>query len=232
MASLMDIFRTAPAEHQPATQTPQPQQASPDQPPQAQEPQGLDRFSDLFSPKEGDVSPTNFDPSKLFEMTPESQQALASEIGNMNFVQGAVTPEIAQAIQAGGDEALKAIPALVNGASKQAFTAALQAAMKINQASLTKAAPAMEARMTDILRQRSVESAVKDANPVFSHPAAKPILDALVPQLQARYPKASETEIKQMASDYITDLASLGVPKEESSKKGDTMETDWSSWLS
>lgn len=234
---VFDLFRPAsqvPAQPQQPQQQQQPQGEQQQQQQQQQEPQptGLDAYNSLFTPDENDAKLTDFDPNALFSTTPEAQAQLAEEISKLNFVSGAATPEILEAIQAGGDDAIKALPVLMNKVAQAAFDASLKAAMQINKTSLSKAAPAMESRMSEILRRNQVEESVRTANPVLNHPSGKVIADALVNSFMTKYPNASPAELKEKANQYIMDIAGAGVPKsQESSADDDIMSTDWSKFL-
>jgi len=74
---------------------------------------------------------------------------------------------------------------------------------------------------------------VFDDNPAFSNPAVAPLIEAQVAQLALKFPKASPTELKGMAQEYLKDMANLINPqKSDASPKRGTAkdEDDWSSY--
>ena len=105
-------FNRAPAaEPAPAPQAPQAPTTSVEP-----EPAPLTKQAEWFKPAETDHKPVEFDPTKLFNANPEELQ---KAIGGLNFVQSAVTPEVMQKIQAGGEEATQATLSLVNSVAQQ-----------------------------------------------------------------------------------------------------------------
>lgn len=252
--SVLDLFRSMSSGQQPIIQGQQPGQPNQGQqgqigqadgqqpkfdaqgkpiPAGGEAPQGLDATKSWFTPAETDAKPSNFDPAALFATTPEAQQALLTEVGKLNFIEGAATPEMITAIQAGGDDAVKALPALMNKVAQNAFAAALKASMQISQTAFAKAAPAIEGKMNDTINRRRITEAVTTANPVLSHPSGKIIADALIDSFAKKYPTASETELKELANKYITDISTVGMPQPATDKKSASkMETDWSTFMS
>lgn len=244
---IMDMFRGSPQHGTPAEPTPTntANQAAGDgiaggeidqntgKPITTTELTGLDRSKDWFTPAESDAKPTDFNPAALFASTPEAEAQLAQAVGKLNFMDGVATPEVMQAIQAGGDDAIKVLPQLFNKVAQNAFGAALKASMQISQTAFTKASPAIEGRVNDLLKHRQIEDAVKTANPVLNHPSGKVIADALVQSFSAKYPNATKEEIQKLANQYITDIASTGVPAKETGKQtDDIMATDWGKFWS
>lgn len=232
MAGIMDLFRSTPPASTAPTVPTDSSESREQQQQQSNEPTGLDRANDWFKPAETDVKPTNFDPAALFQTSPEAQQALQQEVAKLNFIEGAATPEMMQAFQAGGDEALKVLPQLMNRVAQNAFSAAMKASMQISQTAFTKAAPAIEGKISDTMRRDKYAEAVYSANPVLSHPSGKVIADALIQSFVTKYPNATTEELKQLANQYITDIAETGVPKPHDKKEPNKMETNWAEFWS
>lgn len=212
----------------PAATEQQPTQQVPAQTPQAPEaePAPLTTQAEWFKPAETDHKPVEFDPTKLFNANPEELQ---KAIGGLNFVQSAVTPEVMQKIQAGGEEATQATLSLVNSVAQQTMQASMQASTKMIEAALAKAAPAFQAKISEQTRSERIESAIKEASPIYNSPASEFIVQALKDRFTAKYPNATAEEWRQMAAGYAQDLVKVGSPKQEQSQEAPS--TDWARFL-
>lgn len=237
--SIMDLFRSAPAQT-PATPaaTPAPEAS---QPQPAQQPQAatatpaaqanpLDAFKDLWTPpKEGEQQPANFDPASMFQIDPAKiQQA----VGQMNFA-GTVTPEVLAQITAGGEDAAKAFMAAMNGVAQQAFAQSMIGSAKLVEQAMTKANTSLDARLREGIRQQQVSSSLRESNPMLAHPAAQPIVAALEAQFTQKYPTATPQEITKLATDYLSKFATLASPAQEpASAPKAPDDVDWEKFFS
>lgn len=196
----------------------------------APEPEGLDKFTDLvnFTP-DPDKVPKPFDPSTLINADPE---ALAKQVSQMNFVQGAITKEDAEVIAAGGADAIGVMAKALNTVAQKAFMQATLAAKNISSETLKQSLSHLDTRVDERLRNQQVSSALAEANPALAHPVAKPLIDAVMPKIQAKYPGASPTEVRDMAVSYLMEFANaVNPPKEDKPARAPGEVLDWGEWL-
>lgn len=189
----------------------------------------LVKQGEWFKPAETDVKPFELDTSKLFNSDPKQ---LSEAVGQLNFMQGMITPDIRTKIEAGGPEATDTMLALINRVGQQTMSAAMQASAKMVETAMAKAAPAMDQKVSEQLRSQRVEDAIKESNPVFASAGGKFMLDAVKTAMLAKFPNASTQEIKDNAQTLIADMLKVGGPKEEVvDKNKDIMGTDWNKIL-
>lgn len=225
--SIMDMFRgakpttpmeTAEKTHasnlesgQPTGQPQAPNQPHPENKTDA-ELNPLDRFKELWAaPKEGDPVPANFDPSKMFQIDPSKIQ---QEVSKINFA-GSVTPEMLNAIQAGGEDATKAFAQAMNAVAQQTFAQSMLASAKLVEGALTQANNSLDSRIEQRAKQFQASNSLRETNPALAHPAAAPIVTALEQQFAQKHPTASPSELTRMAQDYLSTFASVAAGKKE-----------------
>ena len=197
------------------------------------EPAPLDAFSDLWktapvdpnapAPQEGVFG--NVDPKKFMEAA-----------GKVDFSK-AIKPEMLAAIQAGGEDGVKAFAAAMNSVAQNVYAQASFASTKITEQALAKARESFESNIPNLIKQQTAAEALRNENPVFSHPAAAPILGAIQSQLAVKFPQASATELTAMAKTYLENFATgISAPataaaaKKVQDAKG-ANETDWSTFI-
>lgn len=230
--SIMDFFRGAPATtQQPAAPAPAATQApvqgtqpaaAPEAPAAPANP--LDEFKNLWeAPKEGDPTPPNFDPTKLFQIDPAKIQAA---VGQMDFTQS-VTPDLLQQVTAGGEGAVQALAKVMNTVAQTAFAQSMLGASKLVETAMVKANDSLDARMKEGIRQQQISTQIRETNPALNHPAAQPLVAALEAQFTQKYPTASPTEITKMAQDYLVKFASVANPSSPSQQQTTPPGEDW-----
>lgn len=182
-----------------------------------------------FTPAETDAKPVELDTSKLFTTDPAQ---LAAAIGNIDFTQGAVTPELAAAIEAGGPGATQALVAIMQKSTQQVMHASMQATAKMVEGAMAKAAPVMDQKMAAQMRSREVESAIRESNPVFGTEGGKMMLISMRDAMLAKFPNATSAEIADNAKSFIAELVKVGGPQEaKQDPNKDIMGTDWGTFL-
>lgn len=197
----------------------------PPAPEPAKEATPLDAFAELWKnepPTEGQ-QPTgvfgNVDPKRFMEAA-----------AKVDFSK-AITPETLQAIQTGGEEGVKAFAAAMNSVAQNVYAQASFASTKITEQALEKARQAFIAEIPNHIRASTASESLRAENPIFSHPAAAPILGAVQSQLAVKFPQASAAELTAMAKTYLENFASGVSPKKVEEPSSKTKETDWSSFL-
>ena len=196
------------------------------------EPAPLDAFSDLW--KTAPIDPNAPAPDTVFgNVDPKKFMEAA---GKVDFSK-AIKPEMLAAIQAGGEDGVKAFAAAMNSVAQNVYAQASFASTKITEQALAKARESFESNIPNLIKQQTAAEALRNENPVFSHPAAAPILGAIQSQLAVKFPQASATELTAMAKTYLENFATgISAPataaaaKKVQEAKG-ANETDWSTFL-
>jgi hypothetical protein len=223
---ILDLFSSKPATE--ATPAPAGTPATPTS--EAPEPTGLDKFTDLatFVP-DPEKAPKPFDPAELISADPE---ALQKQVSQMNFIQGALTKEEAQAIAEGGEGALNAMAKALNAVAQRSFMQATLAAKEVSAETLRKSLSHIDERINSNLRQDKINAALSEANPALSHPAAKMVMANLIPQIQAKFPEASPEEVKEKTLEYFTEFTKAFSPTKEEVKPTVPGEVEnWFDWV-
>ena len=132
---------------------------------------------DTIPNQEADAPMTQkLDPVKL-------QQAIAKS--DFSTV---ITPENLAAIAAGGDEATKAFASSMNQVSQQVMNQSVLASNKMIEQAIERVNTTWEAKLPALLKKQNLNESVASADPIFSNPAVKPIMEATQLQLAAKYP--------------------------------------------
>jgi len=239
---LFNLFSSAPAQQATATQPQQQMQpATPgnippgtgtnNTPPQpaitesAATPSPMDKFADLWKT---DPNAAKSGPEALFSVDPAK---LMESVRSVNFAPQ-ISPELAQAIQGGGENAVQAVATLLNQTAQNTYAQAAVASTKIVEQALAKAQQSYDQRIPDMVKQFQVRESLRAENPMFNNPAVSPILSALETAMTSKYPNATSAEIKNMAKDYLEQFATSILPKQPTAQEAATAnQLDWGSWL-
>lgn len=223
--SILDIFKSAPAPAvpapiDPATAAP----AAPIEPAAIKAP--LDDFTTLWETDVKSGEPTDqslfggLDPQKVFEAA-----------GKANFA-GAITPEMHAAINAGGDGAQAAFSQAINAATQAAFAQSTIAATKLIEQAINKTNARNLAELPSLVKRHTAADSLHTENPALSNPAAAPIIQAIQAQLAVKHPDATASQLKTMATDYLSNFAEVVKPtKAPEAAKSAPGEVDWSTFL-
>ncbi len=162
-------------------------------------------------------APVVLDPKDVQEVV--SKQNLASSI----------TPEQTAAITAGGEEAAKALAEIVNSVAQSTLVQATLVSNKLAEQAIEKAIARNAAGLPAALRAAQVAAAASTANPDVNHPAAKPILDLITPQILERNPDATPSEVIELQNTYLIALGEMFAPKAASTEVPDSQ--NWEKYL-
>lgn len=211
----------APRQQLPASQQPAAQPATPSAQPAATatpavqgstaDPSGtpapvtspLDKFSSLWQTtatggeQATDKSYVSMDPAKLAEAT-----------GKLNFTAG-LQPEQLQAVFSGGDQAVQAFQTALNSTAQQSFQTAMIGASRLIEQALKSQRQDVLGEIPGLFKNQMLTSQVFEENPALSHPSVRPLIEVLQTQFAAKFPEASNSELRKMAADYLTQTASL-----------------------
>lgn len=192
-------------------------------------PTGLASHAGMFKSAETDYKAPDFDPTKLFDKDPKKIQEAISQI---NFVNG-VTAEQKAAIEAGGEGAVAAMMQLVNQVGQQAINVSMQANAGMVESAIAAAAKHVDTRFEHKTREQRIEQAIIKSNPAFANEGGKPMVDFFKGTILAKYPNATDAEIKDQITSYLKDFNDAGVPAEEDTgpKTNGGADDNWSDWM-
>lgn len=186
----------------------------------------LDEFKDLWQ-NDPNAKPPVKEP--LFNIDPAKLAAAAK--GN-DFTK-AITPEMMQAIAAGGEGAVAATLAAMNAMSQKTFGDSALATTKIVEQALEKQSKQFQEMLPNLIKNQNLSENLRNTNPIFNHPAAAPILDMFKNQVAQKFPNATAAEQQEMAMKYVKSFAEAANPAAPSAQQvAAASETDWSSFLS
>lgn len=236
--SILDIFSSKPAPVA-ATATPAAQATS------ADATQTAAPNADATSAKPADVSTTPLDGfTKLWETddssTDTTNQSLFGDLDHKkvfeaakgaNFA-GAISPEVLQAVAAGGEGATAALQQAINSSTQAAFAQAMIASTKLIEQAITKTNAKNLADLPGLVKRHTAADSLHTENPALSNPAAAPIIAAVQAQLALKHPDATASQLKAMATDYLSNFADVvkPAPKVEAAKPK-AGEVDWSTFI-
>lgn len=188
-----------------------------------------DEFKSLWdAPKEGEghnpSAPLKFnvDPAKV-------RQATRAQ----DFTK-VITPELMSKISEGGQEAMSAMLSAMNSMAQEVAAQSAMTNAEVIQAALEASRQNTLRDIPSMVRKQGISTALREDNPLFSNPAAQPMLQALEAQLVNKFPQASPQEITEYARRYLVSFAqetstTLG-PKDPKQVASDARgkEIDWS----
>ena len=152
---------------------------------------------------------TPVDPNAPIVLDPKDVQEVVSQ---QNLAKS-ITPEQTAAIAAGGEEAAKALAEIVNSVAQATLTQSMLVNNKLSDQAIARALKAQAATLPAELRAAQVATAASTANPDVNHPAAKPILDLITPQILERNPDITPSEVVELQNAYLTALGEMFAPK-------------------
>lgn len=180
----------------------------------------LDEFKDIWQPNE--TQPSG-----------DGQGKPAGE-GKPNKPQGPNYGEIAKRIDfarlipqelltkaTSGDAA--AFAQVINSVSQATFAASMRMANDFS----ARASKEAETRLTSSLPEHFKKFSLSDStpkNPTLSHPAVRPMIEAIKAQLAMKFPEATTADLNQKAEQYVGAMFSeigKGTPQEKSEQQAD-----------
>ena len=158
---------------------------------------------------------------------PLDAEQLQKVMGGADFSK-AVTPEMMAAIVAGGDGAATAFTTATNAMVQQAMIQSTLINDKLTKQAVDRAIQATEARIPGLVREQSSAAHIQDANPAFSNPAIKPVIDATRVKLMEKNPNATPQQINAQLTDFLTAMSETVNP----GPKADPLAggTDWNNF--
>lgn len=193
-------------------------------------------FDNLWEPNE--IDPDN-PPEEFAGYLPNIDPKVFGErVNQMDFARN-IKPELLQAIAAGGDGALKALPEVINMMGRQFFTQTFNASKNMTAAGLTS----VEKRfMNDLIptsiRDSFIDENVGQNNELAKDPKFAPIVKLMTNQYRNKFPKASATDINTAVNAYLETLQKT--PTKKVTRKTPDNATklrqgdggaDWEAWM-
>ncbi len=196
--------------------------------PEAQQQNPLDQYKDFFTAPEGKEG-IGESIGKMFENI--NQETLSKHLENTNLV--SITAEQLAAMQAGGEDGLKATLQVINNTTKQALIQAQLAAKTMTTHGLTNSSGYVNTAVTSELAKHNAANAVRSLGPAMDHPAMAPMRDKLVEGLARNYPTASQDELRTYAQQVMDQqMRSMGYEKPTKPEvRPEDRATDFSTWL-
>lgn len=220
--SIMDMFRSKPAEPVVVPPTVDPSLASPGTAPGAGTPKSDGSVLAIPKAGEGDKSPlanygdlwqTSTDPKDKNYVKPPATTATKISADPAKMMEAAKTVDFTKVLSPELQARLaKAEPAAIveamNTVAQATYAQAAGAATHIlNSALEAQAKTFRDQVMPEILRNHSVSQQLRTDNPLFDNPAVSPVLKMVERQLVAKNPTLSPVEITAKAKDYLTGFA-------------------------
>ncbi len=168
-------------------------------------------------------------PQQENTLTPEKMMEAAAKVDFSKVIDR----ETLNKINAGGEEALNALVAIINKTSQTVYGQSTVVAKKLVDQAVATAQDEFAAKIPGLVKQQSMREGLLADNPAFKDPAVAPIVEALQQQFAQKYPNASAGELQKMAQEYFAGAASVlnpNKPAKTSSAPG-REEIDWDSWV-
>lgn len=184
----------------------------------------LAEFKDLWEPVKQDENGTPQESPKL------DPQKLQDVINKADF-SSVISQENLAKIQQGGEEATRAFADSMNQVAQQVMYQSTLAANKLVETAVERAMAEQAAKLPNLIKSENLSTNLYQANPLFSNPAVKPVIEAVKSQLQTKNPDATPAQLTEMAQSFVTAMAESFMPKPTSNTPADDSQ-DWEKFLS
>ena len=187
----------------------------------------LDKFNTLW-----DTDP-NATPKQEASMFANVTQASLQAAAKNNDFTKVLTPEMLSAINKGGADAQNAMLQAMQAMAQKGFGDSAFTTTQIVEQALAKQQQKFTEMLPSLIKSQNVTENLRSSNPIFTHPAAAPILDKFKTQALQKFPNASASEIQSMAASYLESFATAAqAPKlQQQQQAAVAAAPDWSSFL-
>lgn len=191
------------------------------------EPSPMEAFAELFKIDPAKVPPA---PKGTFEGL---DPAKIHEAAKTNDFRKLVTPEMQAALVKGGPEAVNVMVDMVNAMSQKSFGDSSLAATKLIERSEKAQEERLLAKMQELIKSSSRNENLASANPLFTNPAAAPMMNMISSQVAQKYPELSAADQSKMVQDYALQFAEAANPQKKLPQGVDAKgnKTDWSDFF-
>lgn len=183
----------------------------------------IDALGDLWSASQ----PTAAQASQYLALKPEEIQASAK---NMNFA-SLVTPDHQAAIAGGGEGAAKAVVELMNTLGQAVFAASSMQSGNFVNSGLGKFRSGLDTELPNLIKSNQAKDALFQQNDFLQKPAVAPVAEAVMKQLQAKYPAASQAELVEATGEYLRNAFGGFGQSQTTQTQSKPKEIDWESFL-
>ena len=152
-------------------------------------------------------------------------EQLNQTLANSNFLSG-VDPMLLQKASSGDQQAFSDV---INQGLRAVMTQSVLATHGLVEAGARGHGEQLRTTLPSMVRSHNVQDSLA-SNPLFSNPQAKPMVEMVRAQLEAKHPQASAREIADLTQQFIGDFAKLATPSEQQQvQKGKTAsgDVDW-----
>lgn len=188
------------------------------------------KYADLWEPPKTEES-KQVDNSRA--LTPAKMLEAAAKVDFSKVLD----QESLAKIKAGGDDAVTALATLLNKTSQQVYGQSIVVAKQLTDQAVSDAEARFTKELPNLIRQQSARESLLSENPAYKNPVVAPVVAAIQSQLQLKYPKATASELNEMAREVMKDAAGVlsSDPKAEAADKISKKKTidaeDWDSWI-
>lgn len=191
------------------------------------EPSPLDQFAELFKidpaklPKQAEPIFAGLDPAKI------------AEAAKTNDFTKLVTPEMQASLAKGGTDAVNTMVQVMQAMSQKSFGDSAVASTKLIERALDAQKEEFKKMLPDMIKAHTRNETLTSSNPLFSNPAAAPMLDMISKQVATKYPEATSAEQAKLVQDYALQFAEAANPKKKQAEGTDKVgnKTDWSDFF-
>lgn len=187
----------------------------------------LDRFAEMFKPKEVDPAapkqPGLGDPY----LTPLDPAAFKAQVANANFAASIPADLMAKAV--GGDPA--ALAQAINIAAQEAFSAATTLSHGLSEHSARTVADRVSGSLDGRIRNSLIKGQ-NTSNAVLANPAVAPVFNAIKSQIAMNNPQLAPADVQQQAEQYFSEMSdAMTAPQRQAEKAKDAPKVQDFSYL-
>lgn len=186
----------------------------------------LDSFKDLWQPNK-DVEGKPILATSLTDKYVNVDPAKVREAATRVDFRKVVTPEQMQAAMAGGEAGVAAMMEAMNNMAQTVYSQSALTTSAIVEQALGQATSRFSDEIPRAIKQQNVRENLRAENPLFSNPAAEPMLKMIESQMTAKYPNATAAEISQSAKNYLEQFASALLPNKGKEVAAVSPSEDW-----
>lgn len=176
----------------------------------------LDEFAKLWEPpalKEGQK------PDMTKFTRPKLDPAKFNEgVSKMSFTRG-LDPQLVTKALSGDAEAFMAV---LEGVGREAFSNSFQAAERYNGQLIDHYDKTVSARIPKEIGRQETRQLLIQSNKGLEHPSVLPLISQVQKQFEAQFPDASPAELKEAATRYLKEVATLITTSQSESDNGNT----------
>lgn len=131
---------------------------------------------------------------------------LQEHVAKINFAES-ITPEVLAKVAAGGEDATGAFVEALNAVARNVLTQSTLVGNKLAQRASDHSTQTVQDSVANLIKQTQLTQNLSQANPVFDHPAVKPVIDSVKDQLMVKHPQATPAELTTMAQNFALAMA-------------------------